>query len=143
MKKPRRMNIGKTSFLRHRNRWGEIIVCVNVTDESSLTLPIGISFCNPQDFNLRRDIRVNKGHGLAAKRAQQAPDVAGSFFVHLGDTVGNIGVEELPGVVEKQVIDILRRKSTSDVPFGFPKYEGIGRGDFMKWVVPFCEELTS
>lgn len=141
MRRPRTIKIGRNSFLFFRNNFGEVVVCVRVAHESDRVALVGVAFCNPADLNLRRDIRVMKGHGLAVKRARQAPHVAGSFCIQLEDTAGNIGEEKLSDVITELVIKNLRRKRVDAEPFGFPRYRGMGVGEFMEWVTPFCKEL--
>ena len=130
-------------FLRFRNDHGEVVVCVIARNKSVTILPAGFAFCNPLDFNHRRENRVRAGHGIAAKRAERGPGAPGSYNIILPDAIGKIDRGNLFGVIKERVIDVLRRKSTSDDLFGFPPYRGEGEGDFAKWIDPFCTELTS
>jgi hypothetical protein len=62
------LKVEKRSFLRFRNKYGEVIACLDVGGENDKTIPVGVAFCNPKDFNLRRSIRNQKGHGLAVSK---------------------------------------------------------------------------
>ena len=126
-------------FLRFRNNHGEVIVCVRVENKNDAILPAGFAFCNPLDFKHQRENRVRAGHGIAARRAERAPDVPGSYTIQLRCAVVNIDRRKLFGEIRERVVEILRRKSPSDF-FGF-HYKGKLPGEFEKWVVPFCEEL--
>lgn len=132
------MKIGKDAFLRFRNVHGEVIVCVHFEGREENILQAGFAFCNPLDFNHRRENRVLAGHGIASKRARQAPIVAGSSLILLPDTTKDMEGRKLFGVIREQVIDILRRKSANLFDF---QYGGKRPGEFEKWIVPFCKEL--
>lgn len=132
------MKIKKDTFFRYRNKHGEVVVCVRIIDDEARILPVGIAFCNPIDFNLRRDIRVRKGHGLASKRVRQVRGTPGCFDIFLPEKVGDIEKAELHNAIRERILWLLRSSSNN---FGFPRYAGKKEGAFSKWVKPFQREL--
>ncbi len=144
MKRPKSLEAGKKAFFRHRNDFGEVIVCVDEYEEKDRTIQIGVAFCNPRDFNLRRNVRAVKGYSIAAHRASLAPaGVGGSRVLVLPDTIVHIGEEVLPEIFEECIIKYLCNNSVYAERFGFSPYQGEGKGEFLKWIGPFCAELWS
>lgn len=132
------MEIRKDTFFRYRNKHGEVVVCVRIKDDDAHTLSVGIAFCNPIDFNLRRDIRVRKGHGLASKRARQEQGTPGCFSIYLPERVRDIEETELRDEMRKHILWLLRSSSDN---FGFARYLGKSSGAFSNWLLPFQQEL--
>jgi len=132
------LKIGKRSFLRFRNKYGEVVACLDVGGEDDKTIPVGVAFCNPKDFNLRRKIRVQKGHGLAASRADKAlKEVPATFVMEFEDTLGSIGGEKLLEHMKEIITNYL-----SVGRFGFGTYHSPKKdGEFTGWFVPFIKLL--
>lgn len=133
------LKIGKRSFLRFRNKYGEVIACLNAGGGDDRTVFVGVAFCNPKDFNLRRAIRTKKGHGLASSRADKMPSerAPGTFVTVFDDALGDIGGEELAKRMTAEVTDYLNKGL-----FGFGAYHSPKKdGEFMQWFVPFVKTL--
>jgi hypothetical protein len=131
------LKVDKRSFLRFRNKFGEVVACLNVGGEEDKTIPVGVAFCNPRDFNLRRKIRMQKGHGLAVHRAERAAEgVPGSVNIVLDNALGSMTDEERLERVRDMVVKYL-----SEGQFGFKTYAGERDGEFVSWFVPFVKTL--
>jgi hypothetical protein len=129
----------KKSFLRFRNDHGEVVACLNVGGADDKTIPVGVAFCNPKDFNLRRKIRTQKGHGLASSRADKAlgEKVPATLVMEFEDTLGSIGEEKLLEHMTEVITDYLSRGL-----FGFKTYASERKdGEFVAWFVPFMKAL--
>lgn len=133
------LKVEKRSFLRLRNKYGEVIVCLDVGNEDDNVVSAGFAFCNPQDFNLRRSIRSQKGHGLAVKRVEGVKGgVPGSAHLILDNPLGSMTGEERLERVRDLAIRYL-----SEGQFGFKPYTGHNgkEGEFVRWFVPFVKKL--
>jgi hypothetical protein len=132
------LKVDKKSFLRFRNKYGEVVACLNVGGADDKTIPVGVAFCNPKDFNLRRKIRMQKGHGLAVHRAEWADEgvPASANLVMEDDFINLSGEERLERVREMLV------KYLSEGQFGFKTYASDRKeGEFVKWFVPFVKTI--
>lgn len=137
--KTKSLKVGKRTFLRFRNKYGEVVACLDVGGENDKTISAGFAFCNPHDFNLRRSIRSQKGHGLAVKRAECVDEgVPGSTRFTLEDALGTLSGEELLERAKTMCVHYL-----SEGQFGFKAYTGHNgkEGEFVRWFVPFAKKL--
>lgn len=124
----------KTSFLKFRNKHGQMLVAYK---KEGSTFRAGTAFCNPKDFNLPRRERVLKGQRYALGRMEKdnrCVTLSGIPENLLHDITGAQHLE-LREYIFNCITDMARA-----VPRGARHYRGESdKCEFRKWFIPFVE----
>ena len=130
------MKLNKKTYMKFRNLHGEVVACVILGGEETTTAKVGFAFCNPNDFNLPRAIRVDKGHGIALKRALSDKSVPGSIHMNFDTPLGKMTGEERYKQIRERIVNFLKYGD-----MGFEPYTGKAENNFESWFEKFKAEL--
>ncbi len=124
-------NDNKVSFLKYRNDKGQMLVVYTKHEDG---LHLGVSFCNPKDFNLPRAVRTARGTGYALSRLKKPFMVLPNTFKAVSEDKKQAH-QEFRHYVFSFVSENVALESTV-------RYRGHKNkeGAFITWFVPFVEK---